>query len=49
MKGRITSDRKFIHLTDFTEIEIEQVKHSFTKRIEAWRFHPLVKKCGNHL
>jgi len=44
IKARITPDKKFIQLTDFNEMELEQVRHSFKRRISNWRFHPLVKK-----
>lgn len=44
MKARITPDGRFIQIHEFTDLEIEQVKFSFNKRITNWRFHPLVKK-----
>ena len=44
IKAQLTSDRKFIQLVDFTEMELEQVRYSFKRRISNWRFHPLVKK-----
>jgi superfamily II DNA or RNA helicase len=34
----------FLQLIDFTNEELEQIRHSFNKRISNWRFHPLVKK-----
>jgi hypothetical protein len=44
IKAQLTSDRKFIQLVDFNEMELEQVRYSFKRRISNWRFHPLVKK-----
>ena len=34
----------FLQLTDYTAEELEQIRHSFNKRITNWRYHPLVKK-----
>jgi hypothetical protein len=47
IKAQLTSDRKFIQLIDFNEMELEQVRYSFKRRISNWRFHPLVKKTNN--
>ena len=44
LKAQVTPDGRFIQLTEYTEGEIEQIQHSFRKRITNWRFHPLVKK-----
>ena len=44
VKAKITPDNRFIQLTDYTELELEQIRHSFKRRISNWRFHPLVKK-----
>lgn len=44
VKAKITPDNRFIQLTDYTELELEQIRFSFKKRISNWRFHPLVKK-----
>ena len=44
MKVRVTDDGRFIQLVDYTQIEYDQIKHSFNKRIGAWKFHPLVKR-----
>jgi len=41
IKAIITPDKKFIQLIDFSEMELEQVRHSFKRRISNWRFHPL--------
>lgn len=40
----ISNDNKFLVLTKCTEIELDQLKLSLTKKIKSWRFHPLVKK-----
>ena len=44
MKARLTTDHKFLHIYEYEEMEIEQVRYTFKKRIQNWRFHPLVKK-----
>lgn len=44
MKANVTEDGKFIHIYEYSEQEIKQVKFSFKRRIQNWRFHPLVKK-----
>jgi len=44
VKARVTPDNRFIQLTDYTELELEQITFSFKKRITNWRFHPLCKK-----
>lgn len=44
MKARITPCGRFIQMTDYTQLEYEQMQHSFKKRISAWRWHPLCKK-----
>ena len=44
MKARITPCGRFIQLTDYNQLEHEQIQYSFKKRIGSWRFHPLVKK-----
>jgi hypothetical protein len=44
VKARVTPDNRFIQLIEYTELELEQISHSFKKRITNWRFHPLVKK-----
>ena len=44
MKARVTPDTRFIQVVDATDLELEQLRHSFKKRISNWRFHPLVKK-----
>lgn len=44
VKAELTPDNRFIQITDASELELEQIRHSFKKRITNWRFHPLVKK-----
>jgi superfamily II DNA or RNA helicase len=44
MKARLTTDKKFLHIYEYTQPEIEQIRFTFKKRIANWRFHPLVKK-----
>ena len=43
-KAEITPDNRFLQIIECSELEIEQIRHSFKKRISNWRFHPLVKK-----
>lgn len=40
----LTDDNQFLRIDEATEIELEQIRISLTKRIESWRFHPLVKR-----
>jgi len=40
----LTNDNQFLRIDEATELELEQVKISLTKRIESWRFNPLVKR-----
>ena len=44
VKARVTPDNRFLQITECSEIELEQIRFSFKKRITNWRFHPLVKK-----
>jgi superfamily II DNA or RNA helicase len=44
VRATVTPDNRFIQLTDYTELELDQIRFSFKKRISNWRFHPLVKK-----
>jgi superfamily II DNA or RNA helicase len=44
VKARITPDNRFLQLVEYSELELEQIRFSFKKRISNWRFHPLVKK-----
>lgn len=40
----LTEDNQFLRIDDATEMELEQLRISLTKRIESWRFNPLVKR-----
>ena len=40
----LTDDNQFLRVDDATELEIEQLNISLTKRIDGWRFNPLVKR-----
>ena len=40
----LTDDNQFLRIDEVTELELEQLNISLTKRIESWRFNPLVKK-----
>lgn len=40
----LTDDNQFLRVDEVTELELEQLTISLTKRIDSWRFNPLVKK-----
>lgn len=40
----LSENKKFLIIDSCTEAEYKQLKLSLTKKIEGWRFHPLVKK-----
>jgi len=42
MELTLSPNKKFLIIDSCTEIEYEQLKISLTKKIEGWRFHPLV-------
>ena len=44
MELSLSDNKKFLVIDSCTELEYEQLKISLTKKIEGWRFHPLVKK-----
>jgi superfamily II DNA or RNA helicase len=44
VKVQVTPDNRFLQITDCSDLELEQIRHSFKKRISNWRFHPLVKR-----
>jgi len=44
MELSLSDNKKFLVVDGCTELEYEQLKSSLTKKIEGWRFHPLVKK-----
>lgn len=43
MRFKLTDDGRFLELTEATEIELEQLELSLTRRIHNWRFNPRVK------
>ena len=44
MELSLSDNKKFLVIDSCTELEYEQLKSSLTKKIDGWRFHPLVKK-----
>ena len=44
MELTLTEDNQFLRIDTVTELELEQLNISLTRRIDAWRFNPLVKK-----
>lgn len=44
MELSLSDNKKFLVIDSCTELEYEQLKSSLTKKIEGWRFHPLVKR-----
>jgi superfamily II DNA or RNA helicase len=40
----LTEDNQFLRIDESTELELEQIRISLTKRIDSWRFNPLVKR-----
>jgi superfamily II DNA or RNA helicase len=44
MEVALSKDKKFLVIEECTETEYEQLRLSLTKKIDGWRFHPLVKK-----
>lgn len=44
MELSLTENRQLLRIDDATEMELEQLNISLNKRIESWRFNPLVKK-----
>ena len=44
MELSLSENKKFLVIDACTELEYDQLKSSLTKKIEGWRFHPLVKK-----
>ena len=40
----LTENKQFLRVDDATELELEQLNISLTKRIDSWRFNPLVKR-----
>lgn len=44
MELTLTDDNQFLRIDDATDLELEQLNISLTRRIDSWRFNPLVKK-----
>ena len=44
MELTLTENKQYLRVDEATELEIEQLNISLTKRIDSWRFNPLVKK-----
>lgn len=44
VKAEVTTDKRFIQVVEADTLEMDQIRHSFKKRISNWRFHPLVKR-----
>jgi len=44
MELSLSENKKHLIIEKCTELEYEQLKSSLTKKIEGWRFHPLVRK-----
>ena len=44
MELTLTDNKQFLRIDEASELEIEQLNITFNRRIENWRFHPLVKK-----
>ena len=40
----LTEDNQFLRIDEATELELDQIRISLTKRIDSWRFNPLVKR-----
>ena len=40
----LTDDNRFLRIDEASELELEQINLSLTKRIDGWRFNPLVKR-----
>jgi len=44
MELSLTENRQLLRIDSATALELEQINISLTKRIDSWRFNPLVKK-----
>jgi superfamily II DNA or RNA helicase len=44
MELSLTENKQLLRIDDATSLELEQLNISLTKRIDSWRFNPLVKK-----
>ena len=36
MKLKITDDKRFLQVVDSTYLELEQLRYSFTKKVDSW-------------
>jgi superfamily II DNA or RNA helicase len=45
VKLRVTADKKFLQVVDSTQLELEQLQHSFTKKVDNWF---IIKKKMKH-
>ena len=44
MELSLTENRQLLRIDSATALELEQINISLTKRIDSWRFNPLVKR-----
>ena len=44
MELSLTENKQLLRIDSATEMELEQLNISLNRRIESWRFNPLVKK-----
>tara|TARA_A100001037_G_scaffold303591_1_gene337985 strand:- start:5589 stop:7088 length:1500 start_codon:yes stop_codon:yes gene_type:complete len=44
MELTLTENKQYLRVDEATELELEQLNISLTKRIDSWRFNPLVKR-----
>jgi superfamily II DNA or RNA helicase len=43
MKLELSQDNRYLIINDATELEMDQLRISLTRKVNGWRFHPLVK------
>ena len=43
MKLSLSEDNKYLVIVDASDIEFEQLRICLTRKVNGWRFHPLVK------
>lgn len=44
MKLELSEDNKYLIIVEATDIEFEQLRICLTRKVNGWRFHPLVKQ-----
>lgn len=44
MELSLTENKQLLRIDEATELELEQLNISLNRRIDSWRFNPLVKK-----